>query len=104
MSSASEPTLPKDIQQSATIIAMVVRKAMAEFNSEHLSQEQLRKLNPIIADAIATALHAFQHFENFEKAQQFVAFHFQNVPADTPQPSLLDYYVQFWNDDGELST
>lgn len=104
MSSASEPTLAKDIQQSATIMAMVVRKALAESHREHLSQEQVQELNPVIGDAIATALHAFQHFEGSEKAKQFVAFHFQNVPADFRQPELLGYYVQFWNDDAELAS
>jgi len=35
---------------------MVVRNATEEFHAEHLTDEQMRELNPIIRNAIYTAL------------------------------------------------
>lgn len=43
-------------QQQAMFTAIVVRNAMEEFHCNHLSDEQMAELNPIIRNAIVTAL------------------------------------------------
>ena len=40
-------------------IAIVVRNAMEDFHCKHLSDEQMKELNPIIRNAIYTALYAY---------------------------------------------
>jgi hypothetical protein len=91
-----KPTLSKEIQDFAMYVAMVIRNAMEDFHCEHLSDEQMRQLNPIIRDAVATAVHAFEH-PRVEAAQQFVQFHLLCIPGYWERPKLLDDYVQMWN-------
>ena len=45
----------------AKIIAMTVRNEMEDFHVKHLSDAQMKELNPIIRNAIYTTLYAFQH-------------------------------------------
>jgi hypothetical protein len=97
-----QPTLSPELQQSAAIMSRIVGNALAELRHEEFSDEQMRRLTPIVRNAIATALHAFEQFERSEKAQQFIAFHCQNVAGEPDQAQLLDYYVEFWNDEEEL--
>ncbi len=66
----------EETRHLAIYVAMVVRNTMEDFHCQHLSDEQMRELNPIIRNAIGTALHAFQHHENSEVDQMFVAFPF----------------------------
>jgi hypothetical protein len=97
-----QPQLSPELQQSAAIMSRIVGNALSELNLDEFSEAQRRRLTPIVRDAIATALHAFEHFEGSEKAQQFVAFHCQHVSGEPEQARLLDYYVEFWNDEEEL--
>lgn len=51
-----------DLRRLATIsklIAMNVRNEMEDFHVRHLSDEQMRELNPIIRNAIYTTLVGF---------------------------------------------
>src|SRR5262245_60252351 len=52
----SRPT--KDREDAAMYVAMVVRNALEDFHCRHLSDEQMKELNPLIRNAICTALHA----------------------------------------------
>jgi hypothetical protein len=45
----------------AMVVAMAVRNEMEDFHHEHLSDEQMAELNPIIRNAIATALFSLAH-------------------------------------------
>lgn len=42
------------------LIAMAVRIEIEGFQCEHLTDDQMRQLNPIIRNGIATALHAVE--------------------------------------------
>jgi hypothetical protein len=101
MPAPSQPAISPELQQSAAIVSRIVGNALAELRYDEFSDEHRRRLAPIIRNAIATALHAFEHFERSEKAQQFIAFHCQ-PSAGEEQAKLLDYYVEFWNDETEL--
>jgi len=48
-------------------------------------------------NAVATALHAFDHYERSEAARKFVDFAFRSVPKYWEKPELLDDYVKMWN-------
>ena len=70
-------------------IAMVVRNAMEDFHCKHLSDEQMKELNPIIRDAIFTALYAHNVSEKSEMSKKFVAFHLLSIPKYWEEPELL---------------
>jgi len=50
-------------------IAMVIRNTMEDFHCEHLTDDQMKELNPIIRNAVCTALHAFKNYEHSDAAQ-----------------------------------
>jgi len=58
----------KDSQEMAMFLAMVVRNAMEDFHHRHLSDEQMKALNPIIRNAVQTGLQALRHSDRSEGA------------------------------------
>ena len=94
-----EPVLSEETQHYARFIAMVARNAMEDFHVSHLSDEQMKELNPIIRNAIATALHAFNHYEQSDAAKRFVDFQFRCIPKYWEPPQLLEGYVEMLSRD-----
>lgn len=72
----------------ATFVAMVVRNAMEDFHTKHLSDEQMKELNPIIRNAIYTAMYAFENKDEQVKARRFFEYHNSMVPSYWEQPEL----------------
>ena len=81
----------------AMFIAMVIRNAMEDFHSQHLSDEQMKQLNPIIRNAICTALHAF-FSSQLAPAKRFIDYNFHMIPKYWEQPELLEGYVRMWDE------
>ena len=93
----NNPPQPVEADQKlANYIAMVIRNAMEDFHCEHLTDDQMKELNPIIRNAICTALHAFNNYEHADVAEKFVAFNLCMVPKYWELPELLDDYVRMW--------
>lgn len=90
------PKLSEANEQMAKYVAMVVRNALEDFHCEHLTDEQMKQLNPLIRNAIATALHAFDHYERSAAAHEFVDHHFRSIPKYWEQPEMLEGYVKMW--------
>jgi hypothetical protein len=78
----------KAIQMTAMYMAMVVRNAMEDFHCKHLSDEQMKELNPIIRDAICSALYAYVHSETSLAAQRFVQYHRDSIPSYWEPPRI----------------
>ena len=91
----------KEDQQLASYIAMVIRNAMEDFHCEHLADDQMKELNPIVRNAVCTALHAFNNYEKADAAARFVDYNFRMIPKYWESPELLDGYVQMWDRDGD---
>jgi hypothetical protein len=72
----------------ATFIAMVVRNAMEDFHTKHLSDAQMKELNPIIRNAIYTAMFAFENKDELAKAGRFFEYHNSMVPKYWESPKL----------------
>jgi hypothetical protein len=89
--SDSEPS--KLTQDTAMFVAMVVRNAMEDFHCRHLSDEQMKELNPIIRNAIYTALHAAGRGRESKAARAFVDFHMRSIPRYWEKPVLLPDYL-----------
>jgi len=60
-------------QETAMYIAMVVRNAMEDFHCTHLSDEQMAELNPLIRNAIYTALWALHESAGDTEPNCFLA-------------------------------
>jgi hypothetical protein len=81
-----------DRRHLANVIAMVIRNAMQDFHVKHLSDGQMRGLNPIIRNAVYTALQALDDAPRSENARQFLGFHAAMIPSYWEPPELLDDY------------
>lgn len=57
------PESSNDMKSTAKLIAMFIRYGIEGFHREHLTDEQMRILNPLIRNAIYTALYAIEHAE-----------------------------------------
>ena len=84
----------KNSQEVAMLLAMVVRNAMEDFHAEHLTDEQMKDLNPIIRNAIYTGLQAPEHYGSSEGARSFVNFQKMLIPKYWEPPELLEDYVE----------
>ena len=77
-----------ELKMTALYIAMVVRNALEDFHCKHLSDEQMKELNPLIRDAVYSALHAYAHFEASAQARRFVQHHTEAIPSYWEMPRL----------------
>ena len=95
MSKARTHSKPsKDRENAAMYIAMVVRNAMEDFHCRHLSDDQMKELNPIIRNAICTALHAINRSSVSKGAKSFVDFHTGMIPKYWERPVLLEDFLE----------
>ncbi len=83
-------TLDEIDKTTAMFIAAIVRNAMEDFHCQYLSNKQMKELNPIIRNAIATALHILRHSQTNEAAKKAMEFSFGCIPAYWEDPELLD--------------
>jgi hypothetical protein len=77
------------VRQFVKYISIVVRNAMEDFHDAHLSDAQMKELNPIIRNAIYTALYAFETCERSKKAEPFVRESMSMIPPYWEEPQLL---------------
>ena len=96
MPSEVMPELHEETRKLASYIAMVIRNAMEDFPHEHLTDEQMKELNPIIREAVCTALHAFENYQSSPRAREFVDFNFMLIPKYWEKPELLRDYLCLW--------
>ena len=68
-------------QTFSKCVAMVVRNAMDEFHSKHLSDKQMEELNPIIRNAIYTASYALDNMHLSDKAERYIEYHMSMIPG-----------------------
>ena len=73
----------------AKYIATVVRNAMEDFHCKHLSDAQMEELNPVIRNAVYTAIYAFESRKESRISETFVDFHLMSIPKYWEEPELL---------------
>jgi hypothetical protein len=83
------------LQTWAKVIAMHVRNEMEDFHCQHLSDAQMKELNPIIRKAIYETLRQFYFLKNGTKKQRLVAIQsihhlFLLLPDYWEVPDLTD--------------
>ncbi|MFC1652122.1 hypothetical protein ACFL3F_00235 [Planctomycetota bacterium] len=89
MKDQNDEQVMEGIGQYAKYIAMVVRNAMEDFHHKHLSDEQMAELNPIIRNAIYTAIYAHHTQDDSTISDGFVRFHLMSIPKYWEEPELL---------------
>ncbi len=82
-------------------IAIVIRNAMEHFHVKHLSDAQMRELNPIIRNAVFTALHALRNASRSDGVRSYVQYQSKHIPAYWEEPQLLTGYVDALERPGE---
>lgn len=87
----------KHSEEMAMFLAMVVRNGMEDYHHRHLSDEQMKELNPIVRNAIYTGLQALRHCDRSEGARSFVNFQTMLIPKYWEQPELLADFVETVN-------
>jgi hypothetical protein len=83
-----------EAQELAMYLASVVRNAMENFHCRYLSDEQMKELNPIIRNAIYTALYARENYNRSLAAQNFVDFSIRLIPDYWEEPILTDDFLK----------
>lgn len=78
----------KGMRHYAKYIAVVVRNAMEDFHHKHLSDEQMAELNPIIRNAIYTAIYAQHTQKDSILLDGFVSSHLMSIPKYWEDPEL----------------
>lgn len=73
----------------AKYVAIVVRNAMEDFHVAHLTDAQMKELNPIIRNAIFTALYAMVRAGTSPAAKDFADWHMRSIPEYWEEPELL---------------
>lgn len=84
------PALNEDTQAMALYLAIAVRNALEDFHVRHLTDAQMRELNPIIRNALATALYAWAERNQNLAASWFVESHLRMIPPYWEPPVLLN--------------
>lgn len=69
---------------------MAIRNEMEDFHCKYLSDEQMKELNPIIRNAVFTALYASDHYEDEMWCKKFVDFQYRLIPGYWEKPTLSD--------------
>ena len=96
MNDNNSPTPVKEYQKLTSHLAMVVRNGMEDFHCKHLTNEQMKQLNPIIWNSICTVLHAFNCYEQSDVGATFVNFNQHMIPTYWEPPKSLDDCVELW--------
>ena len=85
----SDPKVIQGMKDYSKYIAIVVRNAMEDFHCKHLSDEQMKELNPIVRNAIYTAIYAYETNKQSDHSKRFVDYHFMSIPKYWEEPQLL---------------
>lgn len=73
----------------AKYLAMCVRNAMEDFHCSHLSDDQMKELNPIVRNAIFTGLHHLRKATaGNTNSKDFVSWIMNMIPNYWEDPKL----------------
>ena len=83
-----------DVKKLAMFVAMVVRNGMEDFHCEHLSDKQMKELNPLIRNSIYTALYIQLIAERTEALEQIVKWTNLCIPDYWEDPELEKSFTE----------
>ena len=68
---------------------IVIRNVMEDFHTMHLSDAQMKKLNPLIRNAVYTALYSLHYSDKSDRAEEFRDDQVSMIPGYWEEPELL---------------
>jgi hypothetical protein len=86
--------MDKHLKLQSKYIAMLIRNHMENFHCKHLSDEQMKELNPLIRDSIYTGLYALMIAESSEKARELIDFTVLMIPKYWEEPRLIEGFSE----------
>lgn len=78
----------RDLKDAAKLIAKFVRDGLEDFHCEHLTEEQMRILNPLIRNSIYTALYAIEHAHEEWRCDSLLEGKRRAIPSYWEDPEL----------------
>lgn len=96
------PPLTEAMRTEAMVLAMSVRNALegtlhgGELGELSLTDGQMARLNPILRNALVTALHARAHYLTSKAARKYMDFQAMLIPDYWEPAELLEDYVEMW--------
>jgi hypothetical protein len=93
----------EDLHHVATLGGIIARNALEDIHGEHIPDDVMREINPIIRNAFYTALHAARAIGDSEHARRYVDYQLQHVPQYWEKPELLDGYTTSLKRSGEVA-
>jgi len=81
--------IQEGLKAQAKIISIVVRNAMEDFHVKHLSDAKMKELNPIIRNAVYTALYACEYRKESDRVKGFIDSQIKMIPGYWEEPELL---------------
>jgi hypothetical protein len=65
---------------------------MENFHANNLTDHQMRQLNPLIRNAVYTALYALAHIDELPAIRAYVLFNLQMIPDYWEPPELTQEF------------
>ena len=79
-------------KEMSKAVSIFVRNNMEDFHHKYLSDKQMKELNPLIRNAICTALHAFNRINISEAARDYIHSQIRMIPDYWEEPELIEGY------------
>lgn len=77
------------LKEISKLIAHVVRDNMEDFHLQHLSDNQMKELNPLIRNGIYDALTALANCDTNSFCKDFISWHARGIPDHWEDPELI---------------
>lgn len=96
MPSSDKIAVPENgTAQFAIFISKVIRDEIEDFHVKYLHDEAMSELNPIIRNAVFSAVHVYLLQDQNEAARKFVAHKLRTVPRYWEAPVLDEDMLWF---------
>lgn len=87
--SPTNEEIQASMKSQAKYISIVIRNTMEDFHTKHLSDAQMKELNPLIRNAVYTAIYALHYSDKSERAKEFRDYQASMIPGYWEEPELL---------------
>jgi hypothetical protein len=81
--------IQKGMKYQSKYIAIVIRNAIEDFHCKHLSDAQMKELNPLIRNAVYTALYTMHYYMDSDRIREFVNSQVEMIPRYWEEPELI---------------
>ena len=87
--SPADQKIQEGMKYQSKYISIVIRNAMEDFHSKHLTDAQMKELNPLIRNAVYTTLYTIQYFEKSDNAKKFMNHQASMIPDYWEEPDSI---------------